>query len=577
MIAQEIRFWTGVRLDRERTDIEQDELAYAMNADLFLEPGTLRIRRGRSYLLGSALADQVVRRVARINSVRYQVGGTNLYRSGANIQGSLSSLLVTTIQPYRPLNDTATWAFIADATAMYKDNGTNLRNWGITAPSATPGVGVTGTGLTGTYSVKFTYCRKVGTAVIHESNPSPVSANQALVNQSLAVTGLTASSDAQVTHVRLYRTVSGGANYFFDQDIVNGTTTATSSQADSALGSELKTDNTTPPLAGWVSPPHDGRLFLCQDPSFPHYLRYTKRFQPEAVPAANYLEIGTPEDPLQCAWPYGGILITFAKARKYRVLGSGTTPFIAQETPSKRGCPGWACADVGEDGVYFLNYDGVFKTNGFGVDELLSGPIQKLFEGESVNGYSSINFDVVSKFSLKVWKRRLYVSVADGSSTTPNRVWVNKIGTDRWQAYDHAMASLGYEEDTDFLVGGGHDGFVHRLETGSNDGGAGIALVADSKDYAHVTQESPGGSMARKVYHSMKEDLEGGTFTVTFYVDGSSKHSASVDTTRQPTPIRLPASSQGYRWRKRWAYTGTATAKVYGTTTLAEPLGVTGG
>jgi hypothetical protein len=557
--------------------LEQDELAYAMNADLFLELGTIRVRRGRSALITTRLSDLVVRRVARVNSIRYQVAGTVLYRAGSSIRTGLSDNLVTTIQGYRPLNDTSTWAFVADANGMYKDDGTNLWNWGITAPSATPGVGTTGTGLTGVYHVKFTYCRKVGSTVICESNPSPASAAQTLANQSLAITGMTASSDGQVTHIRIYRTIADGANYYWDQDIANGTTTATSSQADDALGSELATDNDPPPACGYVSPPWEGRLWLCQDPNYPHYLYYTKRFQPEVVPTANFLEIGTPEDPLQCALPYGGINVVFARARKYRVMGTGTTPFVAQETPSKRGCPAWAAADIGEDGIYFLATDGIYKTNGFAADEQISGPIQPLFEGRSVNGYSPINFDQASKFSLRVWKRRVYASVADGDSTTPNRIWVNKIGTDRWQAYDHAMASLGQEEDTDYLVAGGHDGFVHRLETGNNDGGVDIAMTVDSKDYAHVTAESPTGPMARKLYHSIGEDLDGGTFGVTFYVDGATKYSCAIPTSRRPTPIRLPANSQGYRWRKRWTYSGTGQAVIYGTTTYAMPMEVVDG
>ena len=572
-ITQEIRHWTGVRLDRERTDLEMDELAYALNADLFLERGVIRTRRGSSRLTSSTITDLVIRRIARINSIRYQVAATALYRAGVSIQTGLHSSLVTTIQPYRPLNDTSTWAFIADASGMKKDDGTNLRNWGITGPAAAPTLGTTGTGLTGSYKAVYTYIRKVGSSVIAESNPSAEPGAQSLTNQNLTV-AVTASSDAQVTHIRIYRTVASGSAYLYDQEVANTTATITSSQADSALGAEVEDDNDTPPACGFVSPADDGRLWLTQDPSFPHYVYYTKRFRPEAVPADNYLEITTPEDPVQCVIPFGGIRLAFCKARKYRIIGSGTTPFIFQETPSKRGTPSWAAAAAGEDGVYFLARDGVFRTNGFGPDEQVAGSILPLFKGQSVNGYSAINWDQASKFSLAIFERNLYVSWADGSNTNPNIVWVNRIGTEKWEAYEYptGLSSLHYEEDTGYLAAGGQDGFVYQLETGANDAGASISMTVDSKDYGHVTPETPGGTLARHLFRFIREDLEGGTFTTRFYADGTSKHVASVATTRRPAPIALPADAQGYRWRKRWTYSGIAVARIYGTSVQAMPL-----
>lgn len=577
-ITQEIRHWKRVRLDRERTDLDMDELAYALNADLFLEPGVIRTRRGRSRLTSYAIPDMLVRRIARINSVRYQVAGTNLYRNTVSIQGSLNSGLVTTIQPYRPLNDTATWAFIADTSGMKKDDGTNLRNWGITSPAAAPTLGTTGTGLTGSYKAVYTYIRKVGSNVIAESNPSAEPTAQVLANQNLTV-AVVASSDAQVKHIRIYRTVAGGADYFYDQEVANTTATITSSQADSALGAKVEEDNDTPPACGFVSEQSDGRLWLTQNSSFPHYIYFTKRFRPEAVPADNFLEITTPEDAVQCVIPFGGIRIALCKAHKYRIIGTGTTPFIPQECPSKRGTPSWAAAAAGEDGVYFLARDGVFRTNGFSADEQVAGPILPLFKGQSVNGYSAINWDQASKFSLTIFERVLYVSWADGSNTNPNIVWVHRIGSEDWQAFEYptGISSLLYEEDTGYLAAGGQDGWVYRLETGADDSSSAITMTADSKDYGHVTSESPGGPMSRKLYRFIKEDLDGGTFTVRFYVDGTSVNSTSVATTRRPERLPLPKDAQGYRWRKRWTYTGTSVARLYATSTLALPLEMNSG
>ena len=642
LIPQEVRIFSRVRLDRETTDLDPDDLQYAMNVDLFLENGTIRTRRGRSHLYPSALSTQI-RLLAKVNGTRYQVAGRTLYRDGVALESlvpsdtaitfaweadettedtrqwttaygsrvvtfswektyavasadgvlvtthtwepsyfgeedvtnllELSALETTAIQASRPLNDTTTWAFIADPDGMYKDDGTNLRAWGLTAPAAKATLGTAGTGLTGNYYVQYTYVRKVGDAVIAESNPSPLSDIKALSNQSLTVS-VVASTDAQVTHIRLYRTTAGGALLLYDQEVANTTETITSSQADNALGAACATDNDPPPNCGYVSSPYLDRYWLCGNPDFPHYLYYTKRFQPEAVPTANYLELGTPDDPLQCFIPFGGIGIAFAHQRKYRVIGTGTTSFLPHETPGKRGTLTPTSACVGEDGVYFAAKDGIFRTTGFSADEQLAGPILPLFLGESKNGYEPINLADGCRYAIAIWKGRLYFAYPAGNATLPTHLAVHRLGTTQWQIYDYAMESIFYETDTDYLTGGGVDGYLWRLEDGTSDAGVDITWNATSKDYAHSGPGSPGGSLERKIYSFTKDDAEpnGGTISAAFSVDGVLKHTDILEASRRPTQNRLPAGSQGYRWRKAWSGSTTSVQRVYGTTVLATPM-----
>src|SRR5437899_6253556 len=198
----------GVNLRRDRVSLADQDVARAINADLHTQPGALVLRLGRTALFSPAMTDLIVRRLSRINNVRYQIAGQSLYRNGTNIlNGLLSPNLVTTLAPYRPFNDTAIWAFIADDSGMRKDNGTTLYNWGIAAPTLAPVVSATAGGsLTGAYQARFTYIRKVAGALVAESNPSPASSAVTLSTQALSISSPIAPTDPQVTHYRLYPT-----------------------------------------------------------------------------------------------------------------------------------------------------------------------------------------------------------------------------------------------------------------------------------------------------------------------------------------------------------------------------------
>ena len=170
--------------------------------------------------------------------------------------------------------------------------------------------------------------------------------------------------------------------------------------------------------------------------------------------------------------------------------------------------------------------------------------------------------------------RDSYFAYPTGDAALPTNLAVHRLGTSQWQVYDHAMSALFYETDMDYLTGGGVDGYLHRLEDGVSDNETAIAWEAVSKDYAHSGPGSPGGTLERKVFSFTKDDVEpnGGTISAAFSVDGVLKHTDSLTASRRPTQNRLPAGSQGYRWRKSWSGSTTSVQRVYGTTVLATPM-----
>ena len=572
---QEIRGFTGVNLRKDRLLLDDQEMAKAINADFHSQPGTLVLRPGRAAQYTTALAQPVIRKLARHNGFRYRVAGSTVYRDSTEIMGATAGNPVNAQRPvdfeaFRPLNDTTLWTFIANPNGMFKDNGTVLRKWGIAAPGSAPVVAA-GTGtLTGTYSARYTYVRKDGVSLAHESNPSPVSASVVLAAQGLAVTVL-ASADAQVTHIRLYRNVTGGSSYLFDQDVTNTSQTVTSTQADNALGAAVETDNDVPPNLSRIAE-FQSTIFGVGDLSNPHYLWYSKRFRPESWPTDNFIEIGNPDDPLQEISPLAGLLGVFSRRTKYRVTGNDTSGFTAFEALSKRGLPG--CADAAvptEQGVVFVARDGVYLTNFISQDQELSEKIAPLFDpvGDDVNGLEPINWDVIHTSHIASWKNRVYVALPLGNTTVPTHVAVFSRTTQQWTLYDHAARSLLVEEDVDQLVAGFTDGIVYILEMGHTDGTAEIALDAETGDSAG---QQPG---LRKLFLWSKVDAEiptGETLSVDMYADGVLRRTASVTGNRTKLLLPWPEASMGYAWRLGFRYTGCGRPKIHGRSCLWEAL-----
>lgn len=173
--------WLGLNLRAERVDLDDKQLARSMNTDLHKFVGTILLRNGRTAQFGSALADTTIRTVFRVGAIRYQIAGTNVYRAQTSVDDYTataldSATLRTSLVPFKPLNDTTTWAFIADRAVMQKDDGTNTRKWGIDAPGTHAGRDDS----TGSYTYRLavTHIRYDGTSVAHEGNPTQVTVTE---------------------------------------------------------------------------------------------------------------------------------------------------------------------------------------------------------------------------------------------------------------------------------------------------------------------------------------------------------------------------------------------------------------
>ena len=193
--------------------------------------------------------------------------------------------------------------FVVSSNTCYMGNGTDMKkydsqtisNWGIVPPVAGPGI----TLVVGTNNVYTSWCycyTYFNSTTQHESSPSPISACSGLFTNKTANLALTASTDSQVTNIRVYRTPDGGAqDPALMQEITgspfpNATATVSDSTLDVNLGirtaPEFYRNNPPTPCRGFV--PYGGRIW-----GFANNITYYSGFEEIAN--------GVPEE----SWPGG--------------------------------------------------------------------------------------------------------------------------------------------------------------------------------------------------------------------------------------------------------------------------------
>lgn len=181
--SKDVKGFLGVNIRLDSIDIRETEegdieLLRCVNADKHTQPKTILLRKGREEQFSSALADLIIRQLARVNAIRYEIAGTNLYRDQVDVNDYRQldldgSRLHTTIVGFKPLDDTSIWAFVADRSARLKDDGTDTFRWGLPTPDAFEVSQQQS--ATYTYIIGVTHLRVVGDSTIaHESNAKEV-------------------------------------------------------------------------------------------------------------------------------------------------------------------------------------------------------------------------------------------------------------------------------------------------------------------------------------------------------------------------------------------------------------------
>lgn len=288
--------------------IGETELAIATNAD-FRKKGVVRSRDGRA----SVHTSQGTSFMQLANNSLYSFGA-NIFKDGVSLGTAITGPTATgSAKLYNVANEVA----LLSAQNNYKIDGTSVLIWGIAAPTAAPTMAAFagGTMIAGTYYYKYTYARYIGSTLVAESNPSPVSAAVVLSGGNLQATFTgVASSDSQVTHYRIYRTLVNGAGtsdeFFFAVETTLATYQILASQADTALGTLIEIDNNPPPASNFnaiVGPGAYGVIFV----AYGNTVAFSKSIRPESFPTDYYFNVGVPSQTILGLIDWGGLIFIF--------------------------------------------------------------------------------------------------------------------------------------------------------------------------------------------------------------------------------------------------------------------------
>lgn len=233
-------------------------------------------------------------------------------------------------------------------------NCCKVMKWGIKAPTgAATASAVSGSGLgIGTYKYVYTYYNIVDGV---ESPPSPlVSVTTTSGNQKVSLSNIGKSTDPQVTHKRIYRTVVGGSTYYRVADITNRTTTYTDTTPDASLGTTLKTENFAEIPKTSIFTIHNERIYMSGNLENPNKVYYTEPFYPHFYNEAyNYFDFnGT----IKALATIDNGLFIFEKYKHWKYAGlspTNMTPIVMSEY---EGC-------TNPYGVTYINKNPVWVSN----------------------------------------------------------------------------------------------------------------------------------------------------------------------------------------------------------------------
>jgi hypothetical protein len=265
-------------------------------------------------------------------------------------------------------------------------DGTTWTQLGISAPATDPtATAVAGGSLVTAHTYEFAYAYYDST-LTHIGNISDT-VQVAAANPNLtARVAVTASTDAQVSHIKLYaRDVTAGETVLRWQSTVANTT----GNIDVAANiwdaqEEAPTDHNVAVAMSfgcvWKN------RWWGRDATVKNRLRFGQIFMPQGWPATFYVDIPFERgEDITMLVPLGDVLIVFGYTRFYLIIGQTSLDFeVRPALGGQTGALGFRAGDVMENGVIHGGALGTYLFNGAS-DELLSYNIDPAWSAAMTN------------------------------------------------------------------------------------------------------------------------------------------------------------------------------------------------
>jgi hypothetical protein len=427
--------------------------------------GIASTRRGSLKTSAAAMQDLLVKALIEQGGTRYAFSGTGIYVNEVSIALGLTDAQWYEIL-YNAYNVLTQSVFATNGTDRKRITGSNIQEWGCDAPTVAPvlAAGASG-GLTGSYNAQYTYCRKEGTILAFESNPSPAAAApQSVTSQKLSVTWAY-PSDSQITHIRFYRTLTGAGTYYYwgESDLSN--TTFSDDLADASLGTQVEIDHYRPPTGGIFlgGPAFSGCLFM----GVGNNLYYSKPKQPEYWPGTYYIEVSPQQLPLKAIAFWAGQTFVANVSDIYMIQGTDPTSFFPLKMAAQCGTLSYQCfCPVVGQGIYHLSSEGIFLFKLATDINISENNFSPVFHGESRGSMPGMNLNYKQNCWMTTWRGKFYFGYPGTGETYPRNVISTELSSGRsvHMQFPFAIKTTAIDYTNQRLLAGCTDGYVRIIE-----------------------------------------------------------------------------------------------------------------
>ena len=285
----------------------------------------------------------------------------------------------------------------------------------------------------------------------------------------------------------------------------------------------------------------------------------TGSIKPGYLPGLYYVDFRTNDNEgLVAAIPYAGDLVFFKESSLFRLLGNSFSTFRPLRIEGAKGTPARRSpAVVGYMLYYLTKDDGVYAFDG-------NTPMKVLQDLDPL--FQSINQTYISKACGVEWKGRYWLAVPEGADTTNKTVVVYDPANKGYTVYRYPFGITAFTKykfsDTEVLCAATADGFVYKLETGTDDAGA------DIDTYVEWTVGVESAEIKKKPIKALVT-CEGGVLdnaTVVCTVDGGTPIAKSLGTGAATIPTMYKSdpfgASRGYTFKIKVRHNGTGSFKL---------------
>lgn len=403
--------------------------------------------------------------------------------AGGTIYNTVSNFgLATTIATGQSATALYDFASFQDYAIIVNGVNTNLKyncigsttRLGIVAPVAAPAVAIGAAGvLTGNYRYVYTYVNGDG----RESNPSPISTLITPAAQKVDVT-VVASTDPQVTNIRIYRTFVGGAIFYTVDTIANVAGVYNDNIPDGSLGAQLSDiDREPPPILIYVET-HKNRVFGI-DASNLNRLRFSELYDESAWPDLNFIDINPGDgDVITGLISFFDQLIIFKRKNIYILSGTDNTNFVIQQALSESRVGALSNRTIVrmDNHVGFLSERGPYAFDGLRT-QYIGGKIEAIFNKTSSLPQQTFNWARANITCAATYKRDqknwYIIAIPTGASSTNNLLLVYDFVLNNWTIFEGIFANalfIAEESGQPNLYSGDYNGFVYRQDSTNSDG-----------------------------------------------------------------------------------------------------------